>query len=87
MRPRLTVLSSKPLVMVTALLLIAMGAVLALPIPFGNSLPGAAIVALSLGLLTRDGLGMIAGYVLCAGSAAYMAALAWGAGGLAGLIA
>ncbi|WP_404382202.1 exopolysaccharide biosynthesis protein [Caenispirillum salinarum] len=86
-RPRLTVLTSRPLVIVTALLLIAMGAVLALPIPFGNSLPGAAIVALSLGLLTRDGLGMIAGYVLCAGSAAYVAALAWGAGGLAAMMA
>lgn len=85
-RPRMTVLTSPPLVLVTALLLIIMGAALALPIPFGNSLPGAAVVALSLGLLTRDGIGMIAGYVLCLGTAAYIGALAWGAGGLAALM-
>ena len=42
--------------------------VLALPIPFGNMLPGLAIATLSLALIQRDGLLGVLGYVLAASS-------------------
>lgn len=84
-RPRLPVVSRAPLTVVTALMLLAMGLLLALPIPFGNAAPGLAIVALSLGLLTRDGLGILAGWVASLGAFAFFGALIWGAGGLAAL--
>lgn len=42
--------------------------VLILPIPFGNMLPAAAIAALSLSLVLRDGVIALAGYALAAAS-------------------
>lgn len=86
-RPRLHAFSRRPLTLVTGLLLLAMGILLALPIPFGNAAPGAAIVALSLGLLTRDGVGILAGWAASLGAFAFFGALLWGAGGLARLAA
>jgi hypothetical protein len=46
-----------------------LAAVLILPIPLGNMLPAAAIVALALSLVQRDGLLTIAGYALAGVSA------------------
>ena len=42
--------------------------ILALPIPFGNMLPGLSIAALSLALIQRDGLIGVVGYVMAASS-------------------
>jgi hypothetical protein len=42
--------------------------ILALPIPFGNMLPGLAIATLSLALIQRDGLIGVLGYVMAASS-------------------
>lgn len=61
LRPRLTFLTgpaaTKPVGMLSLLLAI----VLAMPIPFGNFLPGLAISLLALGLIGRDGLFILAG--------------------------
>ena len=54
-----------------AIPLIAMAATLALPIPFGNLLPAASLIAFALGFLTRDG------YAVLAGLALSLVALAW----------
>lgn len=86
-RPRLHGLSRGPFVLVTGLMLLVMGVLLALPIPFGNAAPGLAIVALALGLLTRDGLGILAGWLASLGAIAFFGALLWGAGGLARMVA
>lgn len=86
-RPRLHAVSRGPFVVVTSLLLVLMGVLLALPIPFGNAAPGLAIVALSLGLLTRDGWGILAGWAASLGAIAFFGALLWGAGGLAAYFA
>lgn len=63
-RPRLTWAVSG-LGMVLAVLGIAVQAVgLALPLPFGNTPFALGIVLISLGLLTRDGLGALAGHMV-----------------------
>ena len=38
-----------------------MGVLIALPIPFGNTLPGLAVLVTALGLIARDGLAVVAG--------------------------
>ncbi|MBP2293537.1 hypothetical protein J2851_003320 [Azospirillum rugosum] len=38
-----------------------MGFLIALPIPFGNTLPGLAVLITALGLIARDGLAVLAG--------------------------
>jgi hypothetical protein len=58
---------------ITVLLLMA-------PLPFvplANTLPGIAIILLCLGLAERDGLLLLAGYVVSAVSAVYVASLLW----------
>lgn len=44
-----------------AALVVAMGALLVLPIPFGNVLPGIALLALGLGLAFDDGVAVLVG--------------------------
>lgn len=41
-----------------------MGAIIALPIPFGNQVPGLALIAFAFGMLARDGGAIFAGLVL-----------------------
>lgn len=48
---------------------------LLLPIPFANFLPGAALVAFALALVTRDGLLSLLGYALTAATAWFLPAL------------
>ncbi|CAA7622102.1 exopolysaccharide biosynthesis protein [Magnetospirillum sp. SS-4] len=60
------------------------GLLLALPLPFGNLPPAAAILALSAGLLWRDGLGVLAGHVLSLASLGVIGGLAWLAYSLVG---
>lgn len=48
-----------------ALVLIAIGVVLFLPIPFMNSLPGIGILLIGVGLLNRDGVFVVTGTLLC----------------------
>ena len=49
-------------------------AVLFLPIPFGNMLPGFALSAFALGIIQRDGVAVIVGWVLTIASLAVVAA-------------
>jgi hypothetical protein len=46
------------------LMIAVQAALVALPIPFGNSVPGLAIVCLALGLARRDGALVLAGHAL-----------------------
>ena len=68
---------------VTALAVGLMGAIVALPIPFGNLLPAAALVLIGLGLVFRDGLAVIlgllmSGVALIATTALLLMAWVWG---------
>lgn len=63
-RPRMTWLVSGFGVVLSAIGLIVQGIGLALPIPFGNAPFALGIVLIALGLLTRDGLGALAGHLV-----------------------
>jgi len=63
LRPRLPGLSSPAAFRILGAVCLMLSVVLALPIPFGNLLPAAAIAIIALGALERDGL-WIAGGVL-----------------------
>jgi len=56
-----------------------MGAVIFLPLPFGNVLPALAIVVLGVGIAFRDGLAVVSAVGLALASVAYAAAVAVGA--------
>ena len=80
-RPRVLVLTATPQVnslngvalMAAVLLLMA-----PLPlVPLANTLPGIAIILLCLGMAERDGMMIVAGYVMGALAAAYVVGIAW----------
>jgi hypothetical protein len=56
-----------------------MGAVIFLPLPFGNVLPALAVVVLGVGIAFRDGLAVLSAAGLALASVAYAAAVAAGA--------
>ncbi len=67
LRPRLTVLTDTPLLRqlhAVLMLLAALTLLLPLPIPFTNSFPAWAILLIAAGLLERDGVFILAGYVV-----------------------
>ena len=67
----------------------ALGVVLALiimlPVPFGNAVPGLALVVMSVGLLGRDGLAVLAGGLIGVAGLVIASGFVYGAilGGLA----
>lgn len=63
---------------VIGLLCLLLAILLALPIPFGNVGPAAAISLFALGLLARDGLAVLAGLIATALSAGVLAGLGYG---------
>jgi hypothetical protein len=74
LRPRLTYLTDTPfLVQLHALLMLtaALALLLPLPIPFTNSFPAWTILLLAAGLLERDGLFILAGYLVFAAGVFY----------------
>ena len=80
-RPRLSFLIAGPgIPMLTGLCITVSGILLSLPIPppfpLTNTIPGFAIILLSLGLLERDGVLIICGYALTVMAAAYVALIA-----------
>ncbi len=80
LRPRWPALShGATLNRVNGLMLAAAGVMLMapLPIPLSNTFPGWACMLLALGIIERDGVAILAGYVLSALSAAYFALIAW----------
>ncbi len=74
LRPRLTFLSDTPLLVqlhAVLMLLAALALLLPLPIPFTNSFPAWAILLVAAGLLERDGLFILAAYVVFAAGVLY----------------
>jgi len=64
------------------LMLAFAGALLMAPfgfVPFSNTIPGIAILLLTLGMLERDGVFVVLGYVMTAVTCIYFGALLWGA--------
>jgi hypothetical protein len=64
MHPRLSFMHSKLAERIIGLIFLVLGAVLVLPIPLGNFLPGLAMSLIALGLIERDGLLMMGGMVV-----------------------
>lgn len=67
LRPRVTVLTDTPrLIQLHAVLMLlaALALLLPLPIPFTNSFPAWTILLLAAGLLERDGIFILAGYIV-----------------------
>lgn len=62
-RPRWTGLTTPPMPNIIGLLVIGLGIVVVLPLPFSNFPPTVALFLLSLGLLERDGLLVLIGLV------------------------
>lgn len=86
-RPRLLFLSTPANRRVNALLLATAALAMITPVPvisFDNVLPALAIVLLSWGLLLRDGLMLLAGYLLTLLATASVLLLWWGGAALAG---
>ncbi|MBA3848577.1 MAG: exopolysaccharide biosynthesis protein exod [Opitutus sp.] len=74
LRPRWTALTGTPLLnqLHALLMLLAAGALLLpLPIPFTNSFPAWAVLLIAGGLLERDGLAVLLGYVVFAAGVLY----------------
>lgn len=74
LRPRLTYLTDTPLLAqlhAVLMLLAALTLLLPLPIPFTNSFPAWTILLLAAGQLERDGLFILAGYVVFAAGVLY----------------
>lgn len=75
-KPRLHRLSEPLMARVSALVLVIAAALLMLPlalIPFSNTLPALACITLALGLVNRDGLMIVAGWLFTIISAVYFA--------------
>jgi hypothetical protein len=62
-----------------ALVMALMGILIALPIPFGNTLPGLAVILLGLGLALGDGLAVVGALILAAVATGVSIALGWAA--------
>lgn len=63
MRPRLTLLATRPLDQIIGAACVVLAAILFLPIPLGNMLPALAICLFSLALLERDGAVALLGWL------------------------
>jgi hypothetical protein len=79
LRPRLRVLSSRRAVRLWGAVVLVHAVLIALPIPFGNLLPGVAVLVLACGLLARDGLALLASLAVSLAALGGCAALAIGA--------
>ena len=82
-RPRLTALTAtSALNLVHGLALLLAGLLLMAPlglVPFSNTLPALAVLVLALGILERDGLFIVGGYLMNVATIVYFVALALGA--------
>lgn len=73
LRPRLVGLTSKATIRLHGLFVLVMSVLIALPIPFGNVLPGLAIFFVALGLAQRDGVAILIGIAFGIGAIAFSA--------------
>lgn len=63
LHPRLTMLASRPVERVIGAVTFLLAILIFLPIPLGNALPGVAIGLFALGILARDGIAILLGFV------------------------
>ena len=81
LRPRASLLvsgrSKPPLVL--ALVMAFMGVLIALPIPFGNTIPGLSVIVMGLGLAIGDGLAVLGALILAVLATGTSIALTWAA--------
>lgn len=66
-RPRWTFFEQQPALRFVALLIIAIGMVLFLPLPFMNTIPALGLMMIGIGLINRDGLFILLGSLLSLG--------------------
>ncbi len=66
LRPRASALALPPMEYVVGFVCLLLAVVLVLPIPLGNMLPALAISLMALGVLERDGLWVLAGFIVAA---------------------
>lgn len=71
-RPRLPFLTGEAADVVVGMICISMAIIMALPVPLGDMLPAFSIILLSLGVIQRDGLFIVAGGAFTAISAIYL---------------
>ena len=62
-RPRIPFLTGEIADTVTGLVCVVLALIMALPIPFGDALPGIALVFFALGMMQRDGVAILLGAV------------------------
>lgn len=75
-RPRMRVLTGPLSKLAIGLTCVLLAIMMALPIPFGDMLPGVTLVLFSLGVMQRDGIAVLLGWVGTAVCAGYLA-LIW----------
>lgn len=78
LRERLTALTSPAAERFVGVVMVVLAVVLALPIVFGNQPPALALSLLSLGLIERDGVFIVAGLVVAVVALAIVAAVVFG---------
>ncbi|MBP2312608.1 exopolysaccharide biosynthesis protein [Azospirillum soli] len=61
LRTRYPALTRSGILRPLGVFVLLMGVLIALPIPFGNTLPGLAVLVIALGLIAKDGLAVLAG--------------------------
>lgn len=71
-RPRLLILTGEIADVVTGLVCVVLALIMALPIPFGDALPGIALVLFAMGMMQRDGIAIILGVVATAACGLYL---------------
>jgi Uncharacterized ABC-type transport system, permease components len=71
-RPRLHYLTGEIADVVTGLVCVLLALVMALPIPFGDALPGIALVLFAMGMMQRDGVAILLGVLATAACGLYL---------------
>lgn len=77
MKPRLVFVGQRPFVYLLGLMCLILSTILFLPIPLGNMLPALAVSIISLGLLARDGVWMLLGFVTGVGAIIVVWGVLW----------
>ena len=77
LKPRASVLALPPMEFMVGLICLALALVLFLLIPLGNRLPAAAISLMALGLLERDGVWILAGFLATLASTALVSGVVY----------
>lgn len=87
LQPRWTALTLPgPAQQLLGLVVCFMGVLIALPIPFGNTIPGLSVLAIALGLARQDGICVAAGLALAVAATAVSLALLAGGWWLVGAV-